>query len=214
MIKISDLRREELAALEREYGANRSSLVVLYGRRRVGKTALISEFIKGKDALYYLVTEEAESQNRNSFREIAADHIGNPLLKKAEVDDWDTIFEAILAQPSQGKRQGCRRRWTFCLEVGKGPQPQLQPAFLADQEVHQGVLEGRVILCKLHQNAHLPNTEAVWIVRRLQKTGNPLLVGKGVVKGRTAQIWQSQRIHCTNVDAPHFFKFRYCQRHM
>lgn len=104
MIKISDWRREELAALEREYGANRSSLVVLYGRRRVGKTALISEFIKGKDALYYLVTEEAESQNRNSFREIAADHIGNPLLKKAEVDDWDTIFEAILAQPSQGKR--------------------------------------------------------------------------------------------------------------
>ena len=97
-------RTEELAALEREYAADRSSLVVLYGRRRVGKTSLISEFIKGKNALYYLVTEEAESQNRNSFREIAADFIYSPLLKKAEVEDWDTIFEAILAQPAQDKR--------------------------------------------------------------------------------------------------------------
>lgn len=97
-------RIEELAALEQEFMADRSSLVVLYGRRRVGKTALISEFIKGKNALYYLVTEETESQNRSSFREIAADYIGNPLLKKAEVANWDTIFEAILAQPTPKKR--------------------------------------------------------------------------------------------------------------
>lgn len=103
-VKLFIDRMDELAALEREYAADRSSLVVLYGRRRVGKTALITEFIKDKDALYYLVTEEAESQNRNSFREIAADYIGNPLLKKAEVEDWDTIFEAILAQPAQRKR--------------------------------------------------------------------------------------------------------------
>lgn len=37
-------RNDELAVLEKEYAASRSSLVILYGRRRVGKTALISEW--------------------------------------------------------------------------------------------------------------------------------------------------------------------------
>ena len=44
-------RNDEFAVLEKEYAASRSSLVILYGRRRVGKTALISEFIKNKHAL-------------------------------------------------------------------------------------------------------------------------------------------------------------------
>ena len=97
-------RTDELAALEREYASPRSSLVVLYGRRRVGKTALISEFIREKNALYYLVTEEAESQNRNSFREMAAEHIGNPLLGQAARADWPDIFAALLALPTQRKQ--------------------------------------------------------------------------------------------------------------
>ena len=40
-------RTNELAALEKEY-QRESSFVVIYGRRRVGKTRLIKEFIKKK----------------------------------------------------------------------------------------------------------------------------------------------------------------------
>ena len=49
-------REKELAVLEREYGRS-SSFVVVYGRRRVGKTTLIKEFIKGKNPLYFLAGE-------------------------------------------------------------------------------------------------------------------------------------------------------------
>ena len=97
-------RNDEFAVLEKEYAASRSSLVILYGRRRVGKTALISEFIKNKHALYYLATEESEAQNRSSFREVAADYTGNPLLGQATNATWKDIFQAILAQPSQQKK--------------------------------------------------------------------------------------------------------------
>ena len=57
-------REEEMMTLQNEYERPGSSLVILYGRRRVGKTALISEFIKDKNALFFLASEESEAQNR------------------------------------------------------------------------------------------------------------------------------------------------------
>ena len=41
-------RHDEMAALEDEYRRKEASFVVLYGRRRVGKSELLKEFIKGK----------------------------------------------------------------------------------------------------------------------------------------------------------------------
>lgn len=57
-------REDELATLENEYRREGSALVILYGRRRVGKTTLISEFIKDKNALFFLASEESETQNQ------------------------------------------------------------------------------------------------------------------------------------------------------
>jgi Predicted ATPase (AAA+ superfamily) len=80
MIRFVD-RESELRFLESEYQCDSSSLVILHGRRRVGKTALLSEFIKKKRALYFLVTEESEAQNRMAFQRIVADATDNSLLK-------------------------------------------------------------------------------------------------------------------------------------
>ena len=68
-------RDEELSTLESKYQRDGASLVILYGRRRVGKTSLISEFIKDKKALYFLASEESESQNRLDFKNKVADFI-------------------------------------------------------------------------------------------------------------------------------------------
>ena len=38
-------REKELTVLERKYGSGRAELIILYGRRRVGKTALIRELL-------------------------------------------------------------------------------------------------------------------------------------------------------------------------
>ena len=55
-------RKGELSKLNAEYSRD-SSFVVIYGRRRVGKTTLIKEFLKEKTAFYFLATEELESQS-------------------------------------------------------------------------------------------------------------------------------------------------------
>lgn len=44
-------REAELDYLQTEYTRRGSALVVLYGRRRVGKTTLLTEFMRGKPAL-------------------------------------------------------------------------------------------------------------------------------------------------------------------
>jgi len=55
-------RKAELAKLSTEYEHD-GSFVVIYGRRRVGKTTLIKEFLKNKTAFYFLATEELETQS-------------------------------------------------------------------------------------------------------------------------------------------------------
>ena len=89
-------REQEMATLQSEYDRDGSGLVVLYGRRRVGKTTLISEFIRDKKALFFLASEESESQNRLAFQQKAADFLNSDLLKNVEVKSWDVLFRAIM----------------------------------------------------------------------------------------------------------------------
>ena len=65
-------RQDELDFLESRYQEKNGQLIVVYGRRRVGKTTLISEFIKDKNALFFLASQESEAQNRNLFNNIYA----------------------------------------------------------------------------------------------------------------------------------------------
>ena len=88
-------RSSELKTLEKEYARVGSSFVVLYGRRRTGKTELITQFIAGKRALYYLATEEPEQQNLESFQLVTADFLDSPLLHNARVSRWEDIFHEI-----------------------------------------------------------------------------------------------------------------------
>ena len=96
-------REQETNTLQSEYERDGSALVVLYGRRRVGKTTLISEFIKDKKALFFLASEEAESQNRVAFQEKTAEFLNSDLLKNVEVKSWDVLFKAIMDTPFDTK---------------------------------------------------------------------------------------------------------------
>lgn len=56
-------RDEELAALESLYKSDKFEFVVIYGRRRVGKTALINHFVNDKKSIYFMGIESNEKQN-------------------------------------------------------------------------------------------------------------------------------------------------------
>ncbi len=56
-------RERELKKLNTLYNSGHFEFAVFYGRRRVGKTTLIKEFIKDKEACYYMATEAAKAEN-------------------------------------------------------------------------------------------------------------------------------------------------------
>jgi AAA+ ATPase superfamily predicted ATPase len=99
-------REEELAFLEEQWRRDKASFVVVYGRRRIGKTALVSHFLSKKRGLYFLATEESETQNRTAFRELAAEFSGNELLASSNTADWDLIFQALFESvPGKNKQE-------------------------------------------------------------------------------------------------------------
>lgn len=97
-------RIKELAALEKEYTSEKSSLFVLYGRRRIGKTTLIRQFISDKPAVYFLATEESEAQNRNAFKDVVATFTQNQLLYNAQIDNWSLIFDTLVNHVTDRKK--------------------------------------------------------------------------------------------------------------
>lgn len=60
-------RDRELATLNKLYKSNKFEFTVIYGRRRVGKTALINQFIEGKNAIYFMGVESNAKQNLENF---------------------------------------------------------------------------------------------------------------------------------------------------
>lgn len=60
-------RERELDSLNNLYHSEKFEFVVLYGRRRVGKTALINHFIDGKRAIYFMGVESNAKQNLENF---------------------------------------------------------------------------------------------------------------------------------------------------
>ena len=92
-------REAELRFLEDKYGERRGQLVVLYGRRRVGKTETLREFCKGKPHVFYSCTQSTDNVQLVKF--------SKHLLKEeipakqylSEFADWESAFRAILTLP-------------------------------------------------------------------------------------------------------------------
>ena len=90
-------REAELAALEKSYSRDKFQMVVMYGRRRVGKTTLVSEFIKDKPAILFSAKEISEKMNLQSFSETLYRFFGLPASAGAFAG-WDAAFDFIAEQ--------------------------------------------------------------------------------------------------------------------
>lgn len=92
-------RKQELQFLEKQYSGAGGNLVVLYGRRRVGKTETLHEFCKGKPHVFYSCREISDKLQLRSFSEKmlrekipAADYI-------REFADWESALKSVLQLP-------------------------------------------------------------------------------------------------------------------
>ena len=86
-------RKEELKFLESKYDSNKPELILIYGRRRVGKTELIKKFINGKkNAIYFLVTNEGIKENIKQFRNTIAETLKIEYFKDLDIENFNRLF--------------------------------------------------------------------------------------------------------------------------
>lgn len=69
-------RERELDTLNKLYNEDKFQCVIIWGRRRVGKTTLINEFIKDKDCIYFTGIESTMKENLENFSRSIADYLG------------------------------------------------------------------------------------------------------------------------------------------
>lgn len=91
-------REKELQQLEDEYKSSEFRFTVLYGRRRVGKTTLLKEYITSKPHIYFLVTLEALPIVLKRFQNLVADFLEDEFFRGLEVKSFEQIFTYLAKQ--------------------------------------------------------------------------------------------------------------------
>ena len=92
-------REAELQFLQNKYEEKKGQLIVLYGRRRVGKTETLKEFCKGKPHVFYSCTQSTDKVQLAKFsKQMFKENI--PAKKYiSEFTDWESAFKAVLDLP-------------------------------------------------------------------------------------------------------------------
>ncbi len=95
-------RTYELNLLEKCYKSNQSEFVVLYGRRRIGKTELLKTFCKDKPAIFYTALQITDAMQLEKFSAVISDYFDEGKYNR-QYRDWDSLFAFIANQikPSQ-----------------------------------------------------------------------------------------------------------------
>lgn len=87
-------REKELAALERRYAGNEFECVVIYGRRRVGKTSLIREFCRDKETVFFSALNASGAENLAVLSK-AVMAISGEGLQGASFSSFSDAFDAL-----------------------------------------------------------------------------------------------------------------------
>ncbi len=85
-------REAELDTLTDAVESPGADFIVVYGRRRVGKTELLKEFCTNRPHIYFLAAQEAEHRQREKFLDQIADHFDERVPR---IDGWDEAFEYL-----------------------------------------------------------------------------------------------------------------------
>ena len=94
-------RTEEMKELERVYGLSGDTihLTVIVGRRRVGKTRLVEEFMRDKPHIYLFVSRKSSAMLLEEFSEAIREFYGN----SPHFSRWDDLFEYVFTHAPRDK---------------------------------------------------------------------------------------------------------------
>lgn len=95
-------RAKELIALEDVYNKKGFGMTVIYGRRRIGKSTLIREFVKGKKTLFYTATKVNADRNLELFS-VQVISVLDPVYKDVRFPSVESVFDLITEKVGKEK---------------------------------------------------------------------------------------------------------------
>lgn len=103
-------RTKELVQLAKIGQSDKAHILILYGRRRVGKTELIEQAYRDRNILKFEGLEgRGEGEQRFEVMRQLGEYSGQPLLVKIQTKTWQEVFQYIADVVRQG-------RWTIYFE--------------------------------------------------------------------------------------------------
>ncbi|MBR4669512.1 MAG: AAA family ATPase [Butyrivibrio sp.] len=98
-------RTKELAILDKKYKQSGFSMIVLYGRRRIGKTMLINKFIAEHKCKHisFTAVERGESELLSMMTESVLSALAPDMLGSVSFNNFDNLFEFIGKQAEKEK---------------------------------------------------------------------------------------------------------------
>jgi len=88
-------RERELTALEKFWKKKESQFIILYGKRRVGKTELIKQFIEKKSHIYFLAQKINEYENLKILSKKVGEFFDDEILMRKGFENWQWFFEYL-----------------------------------------------------------------------------------------------------------------------
>jgi len=88
-------RRDEQNFLNNKWKENKAQLLIIYGKRRVGKTELCIQFAKDKDHIYFHGEQIPDEMQLKRFSEQVGDFFDDKFVSERGFRDWLQAFEYI-----------------------------------------------------------------------------------------------------------------------
>ncbi len=71
-------------------------LIVIYGRRRIGKTELLLRFAGDRPHLYFLADKTSIPNNLRRLARRMADYLKRPSFARISFQDWESLFREFV----------------------------------------------------------------------------------------------------------------------
>lgn len=88
-------RNAELSFLNKKYASKNAEFIIIYGRRRIGKTALLNKFLENRNGIYFMGRLESKEDLLKRFNILLAEFFNDSKLFRDHLQSWDAIFEYI-----------------------------------------------------------------------------------------------------------------------
>ncbi len=118
-------REEELAFLDEAWKRG-PQLIVIYGRRRIGKTKLLLRFARDRPHLYFLADKTSIPNNLRRLARRMADYLGRPSFARISFQDWESLFREFVEWKGEERMVMIIDEFPYLIELSRSVPSEFQ----------------------------------------------------------------------------------------